>query len=189
MATREELKVKPFDKGRITHSTAMLSDEVNLDTGEAVYRYSLGRRWDGKWDYVLWLMLNPSIADATVNDPTVTRCMGFSDGWGFHGIQVANCFAYRATEPKDLVAAKKAGIDIVGPENDRFLRAALTDTSCSLVVAGWGANALATPRGIEIKAMVAEAGRSLLCIGWQPRDTFPRHPLYLPGDSELELCP
>lgn len=38
------------------------------------YRYRLWRTWDKKKDFILFLMLNPSTADAMKNDPTVYGC-------------------------------------------------------------------------------------------------------------------
>lgn len=47
-------------------------------------------------------MLNPSTADAEIDDPTITRCIGFAKSWGFGGLMVGNLWAYRATDPKEL---------------------------------------------------------------------------------------
>lgn len=45
------------------------------------YRYTLTRFWGGR-DHparsLAFLMLNPSTADHTVDDPTIRRCMGFA---------------------------------------------------------------------------------------------------------------
>lgn len=173
-----------FDKTRLTGSTATLSEEMI-----PLYRYTLGRRWDERLDYVLFVMLNPSTADATVNDPTIMRCIGFADSWGYGGIEVRNLFAFRTAYPKELTAAGKAGTDIVGAENDRFLTSALRDPHCKLVVGGWGAQKIAEKRVKEVRRHVTLYNREMLCIHRQPRDTFPRHPLYLPGDAELDVCP
>jgi hypothetical protein len=39
-------------------------------------------------------MLNPSTADAEVEDPTIRRCIGYSHAWGFAGIVVINLFVF-----------------------------------------------------------------------------------------------
>jgi hypothetical protein len=154
-----------------------------------VYRYTLGRRWDNCQDYVLWIMLNPSTADASVNDPTIKKCMGFAEAWGYHGIEVRNLFAYRTAYPKELLAAKKAGTDVVGAENDRFLLEAITDSNAGLIVGGWGANVIAAPVGKAVKQIISEEGRTLMCVDRHPNDTFPRHPLYLSYEADLDVCP
>ena len=43
-----------------------------------LYRYSLIREWDPMKKWCGWIMLNPSTADASTDDPTVRRCMGFA---------------------------------------------------------------------------------------------------------------
>ena len=46
------------------------------------YRYALWRKWaDGP--QVLFVMLNPSTADESVDDPTIRRCISFAKAWGF----------------------------------------------------------------------------------------------------------
>ncbi|MES2137565.1 MAG: DUF1643 domain-containing protein [Pseudomonadota bacterium] len=54
---------------------------------------------------VAFVMLNPSTADAVQDDPTIRRCIGFAKAWGKGGIVVINLFAFRATNPKDMLAA------------------------------------------------------------------------------------
>jgi hypothetical protein len=100
------------------------------DTGE--YRYSLAREWNAKLGKVLFILLNPSTADATFDDPTVKKCIGFAERWGFESLKIVNLFAYRATDPEELVEAK----DPVGSDNDRWIREAVKRTD--FVVVGWG---------------------------------------------------
>jgi len=83
------------------------------------YRFMLGRAWDepdsaqdtdtgfGKWKRPLcvWLMLNPSTADHSQDDPTIRKCVGFSQRLGCGGLIVVNLFAWRATDPDDLAEA------------------------------------------------------------------------------------
>ena len=96
------------------------------------YRYALWRQWDEAKPYVLFVGLNPSTADAVEDDPTLRRCMGYARDWGYGGVCMANLFAYRAAEPKVMMAAK----DAVGPQNDQWL-VRLADEA-GLIVAAWG---------------------------------------------------
>lgn len=67
------------------------------------YRYELSRIWDNSLPIVLFIMHNPSTADANEDDPTIRRCIGFAKQWGYGGIMVGNLFPYRATDPKELL--------------------------------------------------------------------------------------
>lgn len=151
------------------------------------YRYSLDRRWeDGP--KVTWVMLNPSTADADVDDPTLRRCIAFSQAHGFGALEVVNLFALRSSDPAALLTAD----DPVGPDNDRALdRAAFADR----LVYGWGAWLTNLPRRdrARLPAMdYAMEDRLLwfnstppLCLG-RTRAGAPRHPLYLPHHTRFE---
>lgn len=147
------------------------------------YRYTLGRRWEpaeGPGSAV-FVMLNPSTADAHQDDPTIRRCIGFAKRIGSGGIHVVNLYAYRATKPADLWRAD----DPIGPENDEILRAAFAaaDRLQQPVIAAWGANA--EPRRVEFVRVIARAaGVRLQALG-VTKDGAPRHPLYLRADAPL----
>ena len=81
------------------------------------YRYALWRSWDESKPYVMIIGLNPSTADETKDDPTITRCINFAKSWGYGGVCVTNLFAYRATVPSDM----KASNEPIGTENDAWL--------------------------------------------------------------------
>jgi len=71
----------------------MLNQGAVIDpTGD--YRYSLWRVWHPKASRVAFIMLNPSQADATVDDPTIRRCIGFAQRWGYGSLEAVNLFAY-----------------------------------------------------------------------------------------------
>ena len=66
-------------------------------------RWQLWRIWDDSKPKILWIMHNPSTADAEKDDPTIRRIINFSKSWGFGGLYVGNVFPYRSTNPKDLI--------------------------------------------------------------------------------------
>lgn len=67
------------------------------------YRWSLSRIWGRSDGLILpWIMLNPSTADARVDDPTLRRIIGFSWRWGFDGLLVVNLFPLRTSKPAEL---------------------------------------------------------------------------------------
>ncbi|MEQ8317967.1 MAG: DUF1643 domain-containing protein [Phycisphaerales bacterium] len=70
------------------------------------YRYRLDRIVDpAASKTVAWVMLNPSTADANSDDQTLRRVRGFSASAckGVGRIVVVNLYAFRATNPADLV--------------------------------------------------------------------------------------
>lgn len=71
-------------------------------SSDGKYRYQLSRIWDEEKSKVLFIMLNPSTADADVDDQTIRRVINFAKSWGYGGLFVGNLYAYRSTEPKDL---------------------------------------------------------------------------------------
>lgn len=138
------------------------------------YRYALTRRW-GPDPQAIWIMLNPSTADATMNDPTIRRCMTFSKSFGYGALTVVNLYAWRATNPAEL---KMSGRDVVGPENDSILRS-LASTGWP-VIAAWGTRA--DPG--RARHVIQLVGAHLLCLG-TTKDGHPKHPLYVRGDTSL----
>jgi len=79
------------------------------------YRYRLWRIWDDSKPKVLWIMLNPSMADENENDATIKKIIRFSKSWGYGGIYVGNMFSFRATDPKQLKKLKY--LEAVGVNN------------------------------------------------------------------------
>lgn len=147
---------------------------------EGEYRYQLSRQWDtGR--HLTVIMLNPSTADGTQDDPTIRRCIGFARRRGLAGLQVVNLFALRSTDP----AALRSHPDPVGPRNTEFILEAAKD---SLMVAAWGAHAFAGPRAAEVAATLTGAGVNLQAWG-TTKAGHPRHPLYLPNDAVLNPWP
>ncbi len=149
---------------------------------EATYRYRLDRAWEAGARAV-FIMLNPSTADETRDDPTIRRCTGFAKVFGCGGLVVVNLYAMRATRPADLFAAEGAGVDIIGPENDAVLRAVIADCD-GPVIAAWGAYNRVGARAEVVRGIVEDGGRTLECMGLS-KHGHPRHPLYLRKDAGL----
>lgn len=145
------------------------------------YRYVLTRRWGNRPSGVAWIMLNPSTADAEVDDPTIRRCMSFTQRFGFDAMVVVNCFAYRATDPDVLleVGAETA----VGPDNGEWVRKACHQGG--LIVAAWGAPKQPLANAArDIGKIIKNDGYSVKCLG-KTKDGSPRHPLYVRADAPL----
>ena len=157
---------------------------------DGTYRYYLGRRWNAdpatRALTLAFIMLNPSTADAEQDDPTIRKCVGFARRLGYDAISVFNLFAYRATDPADLKRAMRAGVDVVGPENDERLGTLLRGRLAvgQGVVAAWGAHA---PDG-RVRAVLAMPGSRALCTLGLTAKGVPRHPLML-GYEGATLTP
>lgn len=159
------------------HSDAAISRD-------GLYRYSLRRSWEWAGAIATWVMLNPSTADARVDDATIRRCIGFSREWGCSGLKVVNLYAYRATDPTELRTAP----DPVGPLNDRYLRdACWVARTCGwpLIVA-WGTNA--DPIRVKQFLTLLPRGSELHCLG-VTKDGHPKHPLRLAAFTPRRLWP
>lgn len=149
----------------MTFKSAVISEDGK-------YRYSLLRVW-GDEPRATFVMLNPSTADAELDDPTIRRCVGFAKAWGCGGIEVVNLFAYRATIPLALYGVA----DPVGPENDRYIVEATTPHKrIKFVVCAWGVvdKPLVDGRANFVKQLIGERYALEFTAGGHPR-----HPLYL----------
>ena len=140
------------------------------------YRYRLSRTWDTTGPVLAFVMLNPSTADAEVLDPTVRRCVGFARRWGFGSLEVVNLFAFRATDPRDLLRSAAP----VGTANDRTILAAAS-VADRLVVA-WGTRGTHLGRATEVVGLLQAGPVRPLALGTTTHG-HPRHPLYVRADT------
>jgi hypothetical protein len=141
-----------------------------------IYRYLLWRKWDESLPRLCFVMLNPSTADEIKNDPTIARCVGFADRWGFGSLEVVNAFAYRATDSSELKRAKNP----VGKLADRYIQEAVTRSD--QVVVAWGNWGSLNERHVEMNALLK--GADTYCFGIT-NQSQPKHPLYLRNDAAL----
>ena len=149
------------------------------------YRYLLTRKIEQPMRWVrpaLFIMLNPSTADAVKDDPTIRRCISFAKREGCTKLTVVNLFALRATDPREL----KKHPSPVGPDNDRFIDEQIAyHRHIGIVVAAWGAHRFAFDRADQIASTYHE---SLKCLGTTAKGD-PRLPLYVRSDQPLEDFP
>ena len=157
------------------------------------YRYVLGREWAPERPLTwVFIMLNPSKARHDVDDPTIRKCRGFAERAGAGRFIVGNLFAYSATDPRDLVAAAKRGVNVVGEMNGKVLKRLLQlqgyqasdprrEHLSPRIVAAWGG--IPTPlraKANEVLSFIAYW--EPICLG-TTKDGQPRHPLMLAYDT------
>jgi hypothetical protein len=143
---------------------------------DRTYRYTLSRIWIPERPYVCFVGLNPSTADETRNDPTVSRCIRYAERWGFGGMYMMNLFAYRSTDPAKLYECDEP----IGLENDHYLN--IISAAAGITVAAWGFHGTYMDRGAQVIKLLKSPHYLALTKGRQPR-----HPLYL--KSSLEPIP
>lgn len=139
---------------------------------------------------MIFLMLNPSTADATLNDPTITRCIRFATRENCGMMGVVNLYTLRATKPSELW-------ERFDEKPWRYAMDALrvaTAKTPSHVVAAWGAAPSGAPKWFKadhekrvrrVTRYFQDARIELECLG-ETMYGEPRHPLYLRADSPLQ---
>ena len=148
------------------------------------YRYILWRAWGREENYCAWVMLNPSIADAVKDDPTIKKCVGFSQKQGHSGIVVVNLFAFRSTDPRGLSESS----DPVGSHNPHFVEQVLGHPAVKRIIVAWGNDGARDAR--DEAFCVIHAHRELWCLRPPGKDALtqegaPRHPGRIGYASEL----
>lgn len=147
-------------------------------------------RYSPKLKRVVFVMLNPSTADAFKLDPTIKRCRRFAELWGADVLEVVNLFALRSPYPEDLYAGAKAVEDIgAGRGNDGAIIEA-----CSIatrVIAAWGNHGELNGRAAHVRELLDREGVKLEVLGFAKAGA-PLHPLargksFIPYDREPVL--
>ena len=151
------------------------------------YRYRLWREiCPFGANQALFIMLNPSTADAEMDDPTIRRCVNFARDWDCALMWVVNLFALRSTDPNAL----KKATDPVGPENRRHIQNLASTVRDShqlnnggegFVVCAWGTQGTLLDQDKAVLGWLDELGVQPTCLR-TTKDGHPSHPLYLPKD-------
>ena len=135
------------------------------------HRYRLSRHWDLNKPEILYIMLNPSIGNESIDDPTIKRLLSFTRKFDYGGFFVGNLFTYITPNPKTLDTS-------IGLTNKNLNILSNLVSKVDKVVYAWG-NSIEEPN--EFKKFISGP----MCFGKNLNGT-PSHPLYLPSSSELE---
>lgn len=157
----------------------MTGDQAAVISPCGQYRYVLRRGWlTSDAAVVCFVMLNPSTADAALDDPTIRRCIRFAQDWGFGQLAVVNLFALRATDPGEISSHPNP----VGPLNDMWIDRVVGDPRVEKVVAAWGNHGSHRGRGDSVmqrlRAMKPVHAFAITGLG------EPIHPLYQPATKQ-----
>lgn len=176
-----------------------IEEDMSIDDGpweskgatfssDGLFRYRLWRAWDETLDRAVFVMLNPSTADAEKLDNTVRRCVTFAREWGYGSLDVVNLFAYRATDPHSMKTWRDDGFDIIGPDNDAAIVQAVR--GAGIVVCAWGGHGqmagklMGQPRSWYVEALIGTWAPERSFILASLGDGQPRHPLYIKRDQK-----
>lgn len=143
------------------------------------YRYSLRVIWSDGDNLLTAIMLNPSVANKTKLDPTVTRVVKRTLHGKYDGVTILNLFALVSTYPRMLYETD----DPVGPLNDETIVATLKRSSQVLVA--WGPNGKFLGRERTVLDLCHASGADVECLGLTAKE-FPRHPLHVAYELPFE---
>jgi hypothetical protein len=134
---------------------------------------------------IVWILANPSTADALKDDPTTRNVKRISENMGYNTSIVLNVCAYRTPYPLELIKARAAGVDVIGADNISRIAAVLSTRGVQKVVYGWGDCLPEEPYFEDaidrVRQVVGECGHNFpVCFGKNVSGR-PRHPLYLSG--------
>jgi hypothetical protein len=170
----------------------MKSSAVISECG--TWRYRLDRDFETPNRMtVAFLLHNPSTADGEQDDPTSRRGIGFAKSWGAGRMVFVNPWAGRSTDPTKVWKMP----DPVGPDNDRHIDDVCYEVNRSggFIVYAWGLIKAPPSKRFEASTRLSSLDRrirgivadyNIKCLG-TTKDGWPRHPLYLKGDTQLEV--
>ena len=161
---------------------------------ESNYRYLLWREWNSSGKSIVFVMLNPSRADATVNDRTITRCLQFARSWGYGRLEVVNLFAYRTSKPSLLkqalertsLCAKPNSAPVsspIGKDNYRYIKESVA--RCDLTILAWGNYGIWQQQDLMVFQLLKNYS-PFYCLG-VTKQGCPRHPLYLKSSTQPQM--
>lgn len=146
------------------------------------YRMRLDRMVSDEGIVVALPAVNPSTANATDNDATIRKDIGFAKILGWRRIIKVNKFAFCATDIKEL----RRAVDPIGPDNDRYLAEAFDEAD--MIVPCWGPLTKLPKhlrrRWLEVLRIMERSGKPIMCLG-TANDGQPRHTLMLPYSTPL----
>ena len=151
--------------------TNLFEDNGAEFSADRKYRYCLWRIWDESSPRIMIIGLNPSTANESKPDPTITRVKQFAFDWGYGGFYMMNLFAIVSADPKVL----KTDPNPLG-DNDGWLEKIAP--KCSKIIFAWGKFKEAEERSKQVIKMFPDAYALIL-----NKDGSPRHPLYVKGNT------
>ncbi len=174
-------KHDPGGKVRLRLPDGVIGGARFSDCGR--YRQALTRDWTPEGHTpraILFVGMNPSVADVDVSDPTCHRELMFARDWGFTRYLKGNMLDWRATSPKDIPADPAQACSV---ENIPVLLAMAAEAE-TLVMAYGKLHKRFDPIVAQVLSAMHQTNKPLMCLGIN-QDGSAKHPLYLRKDTEL----
>lgn len=160
--------------------TIMLRDALVIQN----HRYWLSRIWDSAKPSLLFIGVNPSVANGDIDDQTILKMVGFAQRWGYGGFHVVNLFGRISTDVRYLRYLRLR--EAVGRDNDYYIRKLVS--TADLIVPCWGNRNKLSPmqqrRIEEVCAILRGVSDHIQVLGLT-KTGDPKHPLMLGYDTQL----
>ena len=151
------------------------TDAIISECGK--YRYYLSRKISNiNTNLLLFIMLNPSTADASEDDNTIRRCRGFCERLGYGLLGVVNLFDYRATNQDEL---KKVTVPC-SEKNMEYIKGAVI--KADKIICAWGGKIPVKGQDKKIIDILRQEDITPYALGLT-KEGFPKHPLYLSNET------
>jgi len=152
-----------------------------------LYRYRLDRTVGMVGPVFAFFGINPSTADATADDATVRKWIGFTKTWGGSRFIVGNVWPLRSTDVKALATATRW--KHIDSENWQHLQQIVAEAD--VLVPCWGDRSK-VPRAMhndldKLRAWLATTGKPMRAFGLTASGD-PKHPLMLGYATPLVPC-
>ncbi|QDY42240.1 DUF1643 domain-containing protein [Candidatus Pantoea soli] len=146
------------------------------------YRYRLDREVAAEGKVIAYFGVNPSYADASIDDNTVIRMRSFTLSHQGKRFIVGNVFSYRSTNVRKLASTN----DCFGLEHKFYLNQIIDEAD--ILVPCWGSrNKLPQNLRQHLDSMLRlllSSGKPVYSFGLTATGD-PRHPLMLAGSTKL----
>ena len=142
------------------------------------YRYVLTRKWSNN-GICLFIMLNPSTADAYKFDPTVSRAYKIAKRLKLGELVVLNIFAIKGSDPSVI----KEYDDPIGKYNDYYINYYCKKSK--MIIVAWGNHGSYNNRSNDVKNILKRNKKGVYCIDIN-NSGEPKHPLYTKNNSKLK---